>query len=58
MKKIIFCFLVSILFLMAIPTGVGQQNNTFEEKKESAQTLFYPVAKISWNMSSTEFELV
>jgi hypothetical protein len=43
---------------MAIPTGVGQQNNTFEEKKESAQTLFYPVAKISWNMSSTEFELV
>jgi hypothetical protein len=44
--------------MVTIPVGVGQNNFTIEENKESAQTLFYPMAKISWNGSSTQFELV
>jgi hypothetical protein len=47
-----------MLVMVTIPVGVGQNNFTIEENKESAQTLFYPTAKISWNMSSTYFELV
>ena len=58
MKKGIFCILVCMMLMATIPAGVGQNNFTIEENKESAQTLFYPMAKIGWNTSNTHFELV
>ncbi|HIH28180.1 MAG TPA: hypothetical protein HA260_00075 [Thermoplasmata archaeon] len=58
MKKGMICVFVFMLVMMTIPVGVGQNNYTIEDSKESAQTLFYSMAKISWNMSSTRFELV
>jgi len=63
MKKGIFCVVVCMMMISAIPSVIGQTNtcigeNELNKNTESSRVLLYPVVKIGWNMSTTDYELL